>query len=111
MGVEHYSFSIPWTRILPFALPGTPVNKAGIDHYDDLINLVISKGMKPIVTLIHFDTPGQFFGDDPSSGLAQRAFVGFLNGGFQNETFVDAFVNYGKILLTHYGDRVPIWVT
>lgn len=38
MGVKHYYFSIPWTRVLPFVLPGTPVNQQGIDHYDDLIN-------------------------------------------------------------------------
>lgn len=41
MGVKYYSFSIPWTRILPFVLEGTPVNQQGIDHYDDLINFVL----------------------------------------------------------------------
>jgi hypothetical protein len=30
MGVKHFSFSIAWTRILPFALPGTPVNQEGM---------------------------------------------------------------------------------
>lgn len=25
-GVKYYSFSIPWTRVLPFVLDGTPVN-------------------------------------------------------------------------------------
>ncbi|GKZ34426.1 hypothetical protein AbraIFM66950_004701 [Aspergillus brasiliensis] len=29
----------------------------------------------------------------------------------ENETFVDAFVDYAKIVLAHYADRVPIWVT
>jgi len=111
MGVEYYSFSISWTRILPFALPGTPVNRAALDHYSDLIDFVLAKGMKPIVTLIHFDTPIQFFGPNPIAATGQRATVGFANGGYQNETFVDAFVHYGKILMTHFGDRVPIWVT
>ena len=32
MGVKHFSLSIAWTRILPFALPGTPVNQQAIDH-------------------------------------------------------------------------------
>jgi beta-glucosidase/6-phospho-beta-glucosidase/beta-galactosidase len=45
MGVEYYSFTIPWTRILPFALPGTPVNQQAIDHYDDLITAVLDAGM------------------------------------------------------------------
>lgn len=29
IGVKYYSFSISWNRILPFALPGTPVNAQG----------------------------------------------------------------------------------
>lgn len=33
IGVKYYSFSIPWTRILPFAIPGSPVNQQAIDHY------------------------------------------------------------------------------
>lgn len=45
MGVQYYSFTIPWTRVLPFALPGTPVNQQAIDHYDDLIDTVLDAGM------------------------------------------------------------------
>lgn len=56
MGVKYFSFSIAWTRILPFALPGTPVNQEGIDHYNDVINFILEKGMVPEVTLLHFDT-------------------------------------------------------
>ncbi|GKZ34425.1 hypothetical protein AbraIFM66950_004700 [Aspergillus brasiliensis] len=35
MGFKYYNFSIPWTHILPFVLPGSPVNEQGIKHYDD----------------------------------------------------------------------------
>jgi beta-glucosidase/6-phospho-beta-glucosidase/beta-galactosidase len=108
-GVEYYSFSIAWTRILPFALPGTPINQQGIDHYNDLINFVLEKGMKPVVTIFHFDTPLQFFSN--LSTIADDVLIGYVNGGYQNSTFEDAFVNYGKIILTHFADRVPIFVT
>ena len=109
LGVKHYSFSVAWTRILPFALPGSPINQAGLAHYDDLINYVLEKGMIPIVTLFHFDTPFQFFGGENTP--SKKAKIGYVNGGYQNDTFEDAFVNYGKIVLTHYADRVPIWFT
>ncbi|OCK85640.1 glycoside hydrolase family 1 protein [Lepidopterella palustris CBS 459.81] len=109
MGVKYYSFSIAWTRILPFALPGTPVNQEGIDHYNDLINFVLEKGMAPIVTIFHFDTPLQFFGN--LSTVHDDALIGYVNGGYQNESFEDAFVNYGKIVLTHYANRVPFWMS
>ncbi|KAJ5281980.1 CAZyme family GH1 [Penicillium angulare] len=108
MGVEYYSFSIPWSRILPFVLPGTPVNQKGIDHYNDLIDTILDAGMHPIVTMLHFDSPLMFVADD---NITAHPVIGNANAGYQNETFVDAFVNYGKILLTHFADRVPIWVT
>lgn len=81
-GVEYYSFSIAWTRILPFAMPGTPVNKQGIDHYNDLINFVLEKGMKPAVTIFHFDTPLQFFSN--LSTIQDKALIGYVNGGYQD---------------------------
>jgi len=110
MGVKYFSFSIAWTRILPFALPGTPVNKEGIDHYDDVINFILEKGMVPVVTLLHFDTPLQFYGSNLTTA-ADKTKLGYVNGGYQNETFQDAFVNYAKVAMTHYADRVPIWYT
>lgn len=108
MGVKHYSFSIPWTRIMPFVLPGTPINQQGIDHYNDLIDTVLEVGMEPIVTMTHFDSPLMFLqGANYSTTLG----VGVSNGGYNNETFVDAFVNYGKVLFSHFADRVPMWIT
>ncbi|KAI0864273.1 glycoside hydrolase [Xylaria cubensis] len=108
IGVKYYSFSIPWARILPFTLPETPVNQQGIDHYDDLISTILDAGMLPIVTLTHFDSPWVFVS---SHDFTTKADIGATTGGYQNETFVDAFVNYAKIVLAHYADRVPIWVT
>lgn len=110
MGAKHFSFSIAWTRILPFAVPGTPVNQQGIDHYNDVINYILEKGMIPEVTLLHFDTPLQFFGANLST-IADRPDIGYVNGGYQNETFADAFVHYAKVAMTHYADRVPVWFT
>ncbi|KAK2616774.1 hypothetical protein QQS21_000386 [Conoideocrella luteorostrata] len=105
MGVKYFSFSIAWTRILPFALPGTPVNRQGIDHYNDMINFILEKGMIPVATLLHFDIPLQFFGDNISLAPTHREI------GYRNETFSDAFLNYAKIVMAHYADRVPLWFT
>ncbi|KAL4971533.1 glycoside hydrolase superfamily [Aspergillus desertorum] len=108
MGVRYYSFSIPWARILPFAVPGSPVNQQAIQHYDDLINYVLEVGMLPVVTMIHFDSPLYFL---KNSSVSATPDVGASNGGYWHPEFVESFVNYGKILFTHYADRVPVWVT
>ncbi|ODV66764.1 glycoside hydrolase [Hyphopichia burtonii NRRL Y-1933] len=110
MGVKTYSFSIPWARILPFTLPGTPVNQEALDHYDDLINTCLENGITPMATLTHFDSPYGFV--EGTNFTAKSAL--FKNGGYsssyKNVSFEDAFVHYGKIILTHYADRVPLWV-
>ena len=111
IGVPYYSFSIAWTRILPFTLPNTPINKLGLQHYDDLINFVLEKGMKPIVTLTHIDSPLAFYSNTSTSYVSRRNEYGFLDYGMQNDMFEDAWVNYGKIVMSHFADRVPIWVT
>ncbi|EAW12457.1 uncharacterized protein ACLA_064280 [Aspergillus clavatus NRRL 1] len=61
--VPYYSFSISWNRILPFAGVGTPVNKAGIDHYGDVINTCLEYGIKPVATIVHVDEPYEFIMD------------------------------------------------
>ncbi|KAI5924574.1 glycoside hydrolase family 1 protein [Camillea tinctor] len=110
IGMKHYSFSIAWSRVLPFALPGTPVNSQAIEHYDDLINFILEKGMVPMVTLTHFDTPLILIGGTVEN-LLTRSYYGLFNIGYQNETFQEAFVNYGKLIMAHFADRVPYWIT
>ncbi|KAL2785383.1 glycoside hydrolase superfamily [Aspergillus keveii] len=108
MGVKYYSFSIPWSRILPFTVPGSPVNEEAIKHYDDLINYTLELGMVPVVTMIHFDSPLYFLKD---SNISATPDIGYNNGGYWHPEFVESFVNYGKILFTHFADRVPVWTT
>lgn len=110
MGVKYFSFSIAWTRILPFALPGTPINQEGIDHYNDVINYILEKGMIPKVTLLHFDSPLDFYHGNLSEAAAPPD-IGYVNGGYQSPDFPDAFVNYARIVMSHYADRVPLWYT
>jgi beta-glucosidase/6-phospho-beta-glucosidase/beta-galactosidase len=116
MGIKYYRFSIPWTRILPFVLPGTPVNQQGLAHYDDLINFVLQKGMLPALMLYHNDSPLQFYGNLSDIDIAPgTGGIGYTDSGFQrsykNVTFEDAFVHYGKIIMTHFAEKVPIWWT
>ncbi|KAI5271920.1 beta-glucosidase [Aureobasidium subglaciale] len=92
MGVPYYSFSISWSRIVPFGNANTPVNQQGLDHYDDVINTCLKYGIKPIVTLVHADTPPSVDYDNATSSM-------------------DDYMYYAKQVMTRYADRVPIWVT
>lgn len=94
MGINTYSFSISWSRIYPFG--AGPINQAGIDHYNDLINTCIEYNITPVATLYHWDTPL----------LLQDKY-----GGWLSEDIVADFVAYAKTCYEAFGDRVSNWYT
>jgi hypothetical protein len=49
MGVKAYSFSISWSRVMPFGRG--PVNEQALAHYMDVIDTCIENNVEPIVTL------------------------------------------------------------
>ncbi|KAJ5198500.1 beta-glucosidase [Penicillium cinerascens] len=92
VGIPYYSFSISWTRIVPFGISGSPVNTEALEHYNDVINTCIEHGVTPIVTLLHDDSPNGIDYDNATS-------------------FGAAFLYYAKITVANFGDRVPVWIT
>lgn len=94
MGINTYSFSISWSRIYPFG--SGPINQAGIDHYNDLINTCLEYNITPAATLYHWDTP---------------LFLQEQYGGWLSEKIVDDFVAYANTSFQAFGDRVKLWFT
>ncbi|KAJ9562829.1 hypothetical protein OSB04_007989 [Centaurea solstitialis] len=56
LGLESYRFSISWSRILPRGRFGE-VNPLGIKFYNEIIDDLLRKGIKPFVTIHHEDFP------------------------------------------------------
>jgi beta-glucosidase len=93
LGINSYRLSISWSRILP---EGTgKVNEPGIDYYNFVINTLIKNGIKPLVTLYHFDLP---------LALADK-------GGWMNRESVKWFTDYADLCFDRFGDRVKIFLT
>ena len=93
LGINTYRLSISWSRILP---DGTgKVNEPGIDYYNFVINTLIKAGIKPLVTLYHFDMP---------LALANK-------GGWMNRESVKWFTDYANLCFDRFGDRVKIFLT
>lgn len=94
LGMDAYRFSISWSRILPNGT-GDP-NPQGIAYYNNLIDSLIEKGIRPYVTLYHWDLP-QMLEDK--------------YGGLLSNQVVNDFENYAYICFKAFGDRVKHWMT
>ena len=93
LGINTYRLSISWSRILP---EGTgKVNEPGIDYYNFVINTLIENGIKPLVTLYHFEMP---------LALANK-------GGWMNRESVKWFSDYANLCFDRFGDRVKTFLT
>jgi beta-glucosidase len=91
LGTEGYRLSLSWSRIMP---DGRTVNEAGLAFYDRLLDTLVTHGIKPMVTLYHWDLP-QALEDD---------------GGWLNRETVDRFAEYAAVVGARYVDRVEHWI-
>ncbi|XP_068653695.1 beta-glucosidase 12-like [Aristolochia californica] len=96
MGLNAFRLSISWPRILPHGRLRGGVNEEGIRYYNDLINELLANGLKPFVTLFHWDTPQSL----------EEAY-----GGFLSSKIVTDFRDYADVCFRAFGDRVKHWIT
>ncbi|PON84867.1 Glycoside hydrolase [Trema orientale] len=95
VGVNSYRFSISWARILPKGRFGD-VNWAGIDHYNNFIDALLHRGIRPFVTLTHYDIPQEL----------EERYGAWLSSEVQED-----FKYYADICFRSFGDRVKYWTT
>jgi beta-galactosidase len=94
LGLPYYRFSIAWTRVLPKGR-GEP-NPEGIKFYNSLIDELVANGIKPVVTLYHWDLP-QCLDEE--------------YGGWLGRQVIADFEHYAATCFEHFGDRVGSWIT
>ncbi|KAJ6810112.1 putative inactive beta-glucosidase 14 [Iris pallida] len=95
LGVDSYRFSISWSRVLPRGRFGE-INLEGIAYYNDLINLLLLKGIQPFVTLNHFDIPQEL----------EDRYGGWLSPQIQQD-----FAYFAEVCFKEFGDRIKFWTT
>jgi beta-glucosidase len=74
---------------------GRTLNSNGLDFYDALVDGLLQAGIKPFVTIYHWDLP-QPLQDE---------------GGWAERSTAEAFVHYTDAVTMRLGDRVPFWAT
>ncbi len=93
LGLGAYRFSVAWPRIQPGG--SGPFNQKGIDFYSALVDELLDAGIKPVLTLYHWDLPQEL--EDA--------------GGWTNRATAQAFAPYATQLAASLGDRVALWTT
>lgn len=93
VGADTYRFSLAWPRIMPSGVG--PVEPRGLAFYDRLVDGLLARGIRPMVTLYHWDLPQALedAGGWPTRDLAYR------------------FADYAAVAVEHLGDRVDAWST
>ena len=93
VGLKAYRFSISWPRVLPDGIGR--INPKGLEFYDRLVDELLGHGIRPFVTLFHWDYP---------YALYQKG--GWLNGESSNW-----FAEYARVVVDALSDRVRDWMT
>ncbi|WP_336324054.1 GH1 family beta-glucosidase [Streptomyces lavendofoliae] len=93
LGTDTYRMSVAWPRIVPDG--DGPVNAAGLDFYDRLVDGLLDAGITPCVTLYHWDLP---------QALQDR-------GGWTARETAEHLAAYASVVAGRLGDRVTRWAT
>ncbi|XP_052170081.1 beta-glucosidase 17-like isoform X2 [Diospyros lotus] len=96
IGFDAFRFSISWSRIFPKGKLSGGVNPLGVQFYNDLIDNILLNGLKPYVTLFHWDLPQALDNE---------------YGGFLSHMIMNDYLDYVDFCFKTYGDRVKYWFT
>ncbi len=91
--IDASRFSLSWSRLLPDGKG--PVNPKAVAYYDRVIDGLLDAGIRPVVTLFHWDTPAP---------LEER-------GGWLRRDTADRFAEFATAAGQAFGDRVADWIT
>ena len=94
LGVNGYRMSLAWTRIFPSGDDTEPCEE-GLAYYDRLFDLLLARGIEPIVTMSHYEPP---------LALARQ-------GGWSKRSTIDLFVRYAETIVRRYLGKVHRWIT
>lgn len=87
-GFDLYRFSTSWARVMPEGRGA--VNAEGLDFYDRLVDGMLERGIKPALTLYHWEMP---------SALADL-------GGWRNRDVAQWFAEFTQVIARRLGDRI-----
>jgi beta-glucosidase len=93
LGADIYRFSVAWPRVIPDGEGA--VNDKGLDFYDRLVDTMLANGLKPHITMHHWDLPVGLHGW----------------GGWTARRTAHAFADFSSVVMKRLGDRLEAVTT
>ncbi len=93
LGLTAYRLSLSWSRLQPHGQG--PLNPEGIAFYRGLLVALRERGVRPFVTLYHWDMP------QPLEDA----------GGWPVRTTAERFADYADLVVAELGDVANDWIT
>jgi beta-glucosidase len=93
VGLGAFRFSVSWSRVMPEGSGRS--SEAGLGFYQELADALLDAGIRPYLTLYHWDLP---------QALQER-------GGWLNRDIAGWFADYAELVGRTLGDRVKDWIT
>jgi beta-glucosidase len=113
LGLDAYRFNVSWSRLEP---QRDQINQEAVDHYRALLEALVSRGIKPMVTIHHFSSPNWI--DDvkrrqtcADAGIepSDTDLCGWAESGAQE--VAEELGELAALLAAEYGDLVDEWCT
>lgn len=93
LGLTAYRMSVSWARLQPGGRG--PLNPVGVGHYRAVLEGLNARGVRPFVTLYHWDLP-QALED---------------SGGWPERDTAQRFADYAAAVVRELGDVAADWIT
>jgi len=91
LGMNAHRFSVDWSKIEP---EEGKFDQEAMQHYVDMVDELVSLGLKPMITVFHHAAPLWFM----------------HKKGFEDEKNIAYFVRFARYVFNHLHEKVPFWI-
>eukprot|EP00668_Euglena_longa_P000860 GGOE01001041.1.p1 GENE.GGOE01001041.1~~GGOE01001041.1.p1 ORF type:complete len:562 (-),score=124.32 GGOE01001041.1:310-1773(-) len=107
LGAQAYRLSLSWCRVMAWDARRRRMvaNPKGVRYYHQLFRSLSRHGIRPYVTLYHWDLPYDLYMH------TMRKYRGGLSGGWTNPEIADHFVDFATVAFREFGSYASRWFT
>jgi alpha-glucosidase (family GH31 glycosyl hydrolase)/beta-glucosidase/6-phospho-beta-glucosidase/beta-galactosidase len=108
LGTNTYRMSIEWSKIEP---EPDSYSQAVIDHYHAILDALIQRGIKPVVSLQHFSLPLWIHDPTPNPANDNKPTNPGWNDDSQTPYIIERIEKFSRDMAQEFGSKIDWWIT